>query len=223
MQISNVPAHRWSVTVSCRTTFPRNAAITYPIAVTGKTKLKSARLSRTIRVSSAKMSAAIPIATKGQTSRACTAEDSRPDRREPLHAPGERQVPDRFLRDEQQQDRSRSSGRRPFIPGAKPCLAAAVFCSKNSCAAILPIFARSPHPAATNSARVPLRLDVKRAEQSFGSVPNQGNPSRFNNSPKQVRDTRRNLTPAASGTGLSAGEPDSARWSDSLQPQPRTR
>src|ERR1700677_4752715 len=64
-KISSVPSQRWPVTVSCRNTFPMNTAITYPIAVTGRTKLRSARLSRAIRVNRAKISAAIPIATNG--------------------------------------------------------------------------------------------------------------------------------------------------------------
>src|SRR5580700_9063489 len=64
-KISSVPSHRWCVTVSRRNTLPRNTAITYPMAVTGRTKLRSARLSSAIRVNKARIRATIPIATNG--------------------------------------------------------------------------------------------------------------------------------------------------------------
>src|ERR1700684_1889536 len=64
-KISRVPIHRWGVTVSRSRTLPRTTAITYLTAVTGRTKLRSARLSSAIRVSNARISAAIPIATNG--------------------------------------------------------------------------------------------------------------------------------------------------------------
>src|ERR1039457_20263 len=64
-KISRAPVHRWPVTVSCRNTFPRNTAITYPTEVTGRTKLRSARLSSAMRVSKARINAIIPIATNG--------------------------------------------------------------------------------------------------------------------------------------------------------------
>src|ERR1700733_15669267 len=43
-KINSVPSHRWWVTVSRRNTLPRKTAITYPMAVTSRTKLRSSRL-----------------------------------------------------------------------------------------------------------------------------------------------------------------------------------
>src|SRR5262249_38734301 len=65
MTIRIVPAHRWGVTTSCRNVLPRNAARTYPIAVTGSTKLRSARLSSVMRERTERISSATPSATAG--------------------------------------------------------------------------------------------------------------------------------------------------------------
>ena len=64
-KISSVPTQRSKLTCSLRKIFPSSAENMYPVAVKGRTKLRSAKLSNAILVRSARINARMPIATYG--------------------------------------------------------------------------------------------------------------------------------------------------------------
>jgi hypothetical protein len=67
-KISSVPVHCTGVTCSCRKTRPSRADITYPLAVTGKTNVRSATLKSAIRPSSQKICMPMPRTSSGSNS-----------------------------------------------------------------------------------------------------------------------------------------------------------